>query len=377
MLPRPATTRWSSSAAFRLVFLPAQARASIAASNSLPSGSGPSPCSNGSCSSACARDDLHEAETARIVEDDRRARRHVKHHMIVRAIVAARMMELARRRRFVVGDARGTSPTCPDASPAPRRTTRSASRYLARRPRPVTVCPRSRAAKSFGNGKRRSGRRLRPSRIAHPSITGCRPRRTVSTSGKFGHARRSPCGRDVIAPLRRGALWSRRRRPVDGSTGPDHPFRLQGRAARREAGAGRTTSSTRGAALRPDERPDVGRPAPGLEGRAGHRAQSAARRPRRSRCSTSPAAPATSPSAPPRPAAPASASPSATSTPTCWRSGASARAAAASRRPHDVRRGQCRGAAVPRSAASTPTRSPSASATCRASTPRCARPIAC
>jgi hypothetical protein len=47
MLPSPATTRWSSSAAFRLVFLLWQARASMSASNSLPSGSGPSPCSSG------------------------------------------------------------------------------------------------------------------------------------------------------------------------------------------------------------------------------------------------------------------------------------------------------------------------------------------
>ena len=41
MLPRPATTVWSSSAALRLVFLPAQAAASRLASKALPSGSGP------------------------------------------------------------------------------------------------------------------------------------------------------------------------------------------------------------------------------------------------------------------------------------------------------------------------------------------------
>ena len=51
MLPSPATTRWSLSAAFSEVFLPAQARASMAASNSLPSGSGPSARSSGSESS--------------------------------------------------------------------------------------------------------------------------------------------------------------------------------------------------------------------------------------------------------------------------------------------------------------------------------------
>ena len=51
MLPRPATTRWSLSAAFSEVFLPAQAFASMAASNALPSGSGPSARSSGSSSS--------------------------------------------------------------------------------------------------------------------------------------------------------------------------------------------------------------------------------------------------------------------------------------------------------------------------------------
>ena len=44
------------------------------------------------------------------------------------------------------------------------------------------------------------------------------------------------------------------------------------RAAGREAGAGRRRVPFGRAALRPDERPDVGRPAPRLEGRAGHRA---------------------------------------------------------------------------------------------------------
>ena len=56
------------------------------------------------------------------------------------------------------------------------------------------------------------------------------------------------------------------------------PFRREDRAAGRQAGAGRRRVPFGRAPLRPDERPDVGRPAPGLEGRAGHRGQSAASR---------------------------------------------------------------------------------------------------
>src|ERR1700754_1156120 len=72
------------------------------------------------------------------------------------------------------------SSTSPDA--------RSAIRYFARRPSPVTVCPSSRATKSFWNGNRKSLRRASALTIFAPSITGCRPRRTVSTSGNSGMA---------------------------------------------------------------------------------------------------------------------------------------------------------------------------------------------
>ena len=92
----------------------------------------------------------------------------------------------------------------------------------------------------------------------------------------------------------------------------------------RQAGHGRRRFPFGRPPLRPDERPDVGRAAPRLEGRAGDRGQSAALRQGLSRCSMSPAAPATSPSAWSRPAAPAPASRSATSTPTCSPSAASA-----------------------------------------------------
>src|SRR5262249_50590660 len=54
-------------------------------------------------------------------------------------------------------------------------------------------------------------------------------------------------------------------------------FRLPAGAARAQAGAGRRRFSQRGEALRPDERPHVGRASPRLEGHARHRHQSAAR----------------------------------------------------------------------------------------------------
>src|SRR5262249_51844766 len=63
---------------------------------------------------------------------------------------------------------------------------RSASRYVARRPRPVTSRPSSRLTKSLGSGRRRSGRRASTRTKRAPSITGCSPRRTVSTSGSSG-----------------------------------------------------------------------------------------------------------------------------------------------------------------------------------------------
>ena len=55
------------------------------------------------------------------------------------------------------------------------------------------------------------------------------------------------------------------------------PFRRPDRAAGRQAGAGGRRVPFGRAPLRPDERPDVGRAAPGLEGRAGHGGQSAAK----------------------------------------------------------------------------------------------------
>ena len=56
-----------------------------------------------------------------------------------------------------------------------------------------------------------------------------------------------------------------------------HHFGYADRAPGRQAGAGGRRVPFRRAPLRPDERPDVGRPAPRLEGRAGDRGQPAAK----------------------------------------------------------------------------------------------------
>src|SRR4051794_33524606 len=63
---------------------------------------------------------------------------------------------------------------------------RSANRYLALRPSPLTVWPLSRCTKSFGSGQRRSPRWATTSTKRAPSMTGASPRRTVSTSGSSG-----------------------------------------------------------------------------------------------------------------------------------------------------------------------------------------------
>ena len=133
----------------------------------------------------------------------------------------------------------------------------------------------------------------------------------------------------------------------------------------------------RGVALRPDERPDVRRAAPAVEGRHGHGAQSAARRravraARRRRRHRRHFASASR-----------EVGGSGTRATVCdinadmlevGRGRAVKRGLDDARR---LRRGQCRGAGRSPTAASTPIPSPSASATCRASTWRCARRIAC
>ena len=84
---------------------------------------------------------------------------------------------------------------------------RSASRYLARRPSPVTLAPVRRRTKSLGNGQRKSGRLASTLRKRAPSMAGARPRRTVSTSGSSGMREAFTLWREfagaVIAPIGR------------------------------------------------------------------------------------------------------------------------------------------------------------------------------
>ena len=184
MLPRPATTRWSLSAAFSDVFLPAQAFASIAASNSFPSGSGPSDAQQRLLVQPGARHELHRTEAARIVEGDGRAIRHVEHHMVVRGALGALVIVLAWAR---CPCRRGTSPTCRDASAARRRTTdRRAD--ISRGGRALdTVSPFSLWAKPFGSGQRRSPRRTSTLRKALAFHDGRQSAAHGFDFGQFGH----------------------------------------------------------------------------------------------------------------------------------------------------------------------------------------------
>ena len=236
-----------------------------------------------------------------------------------------------------------------------------------RAPRP---CARQAARRNAsGNGKRRSVRRCSTRAKRRPTRTGSRPRRTVSTSGSSGMsavtAMRNDlqlhCNNSLISGL---ALLSARM--------ADTAKKPRAAAAERELSASRAVAPESQAGpgqrglcqgrppLRPDERSDVGRPAPAVEGRSRRLARARRKVPAPSRCSTSPAAPATSPSASSRPRA---AAPRAVICDIIAEMIEAGRAAggdgeAAAR----LRARQCRGAAVP-TGASMPIRSPSASAT--------------
>ena len=179
--------------------------------------------------------------------------------------------------------------------------------------------------------------------------------RTAKASGQ--HLRRDP---GYAEKCDRPATW-RGLRLLDGDAPVTKSRRTHGRrrasngrdpsasrSARREAGAGRRRVRNGRPPLRPDERPDVRRPAP----RSGRTRWSprwrrpGARRP--SGCSTWPAAPATSPSASSTRPARAPRRPSPTSTPRCWRSAASAPSSAGLADRVDFVEAQCRGAAVRR-----------------------------
>ena len=163
--------------------------------------------------------------------------------------------------------------------------------------------------------------------------------------GKF-ELRRDPAQMSVELALavhcRLGSRGLEKTMPAAGNS-----FRRPRNPARRQAGSV-TTSSIGRAPLRPDERPDVGRPAPRLEGRAGDRQLRPPRAARLLATSTSPAAPATSPSGWSRRAARARDATVCDINPDMLAVGARARRQArATTTASRSSGGQCRGAAVP------------------------------
>src|SRR5690606_19674635 len=83
------------------------------------------------------------------------------------------------------------------------------SRYLARRPTPVTVWPSSAGLRPAGRGKRRSARLSVTSVMVAPLSQGSRPRRTVSTSGSSGMAVKllAPCAALHHGHLCKPYIW--------------------------------------------------------------------------------------------------------------------------------------------------------------------------
>ena len=137
MLPSPATTFWSDSAAFRLVFLPAQAAPASRRRTRCRAAPARAPASAAPRRARRARHQLHEAEAARIVERDDRAVRHVKHHMIVRRELAALVVDSRRASFSSLPCSTRNEPDMPRCISSTSPEDRSASRYLARRPRPL------------------------------------------------------------------------------------------------------------------------------------------------------------------------------------------------------------------------------------------------
>ena len=190
---------------------------------------------------------------------------------------------------------RGTSPTCRDASPARRPTTN----------RPADISPAGRAlppsARSAAFRSPWQSASAGGGRAPRPWPAARLPWRAPGRGARF--RLRGVRAWLTLVPFthsapRPAALWSCPQRIIGHGQEPSqrprrHPFRRKDRAAGRQAGAGRRRVPFGRAPLRPDERPDVGRSAPGLEGRAGHRGQSAEIRQAPSLCSISPAAPAT------------------------------------------------------------------------------------
>ena len=211
---------------------------------------------------------------------------------------------------------------------------RSASRYLARRPRPSTVLPSSALHEIL---------RQRPAQIGTPRqhlIETRALQRGLQARGAPFRLREVRACVNLLKPSKVRFVASPQRSRYGPA--PDKMWPIAPMPTDRDTHFGYRTVPLGekqalvdevfhlgGAPLRPDERPDVGRTASRLEGRAGDGRQSAARASNRSRCWMSRAAPAMSLSGSRRRAAPAPTSRCATSIRTCWRSAASAPSSAA------------------------------------------------
>ena len=183
---------------------------------------------------------------------------------------------------------------------------RSASRYFARRPSPVD---------GLALETRDEILRQRPAQVAAMGLDLGEARalhdRLQSAAdgldfGQFRHCHESPESADIASPGRRAMVLPHKDYSAMPPSAGKYPLRLPAGGAGRQAGAGRRRLSQRRAALRPHERSDVGWTAPGLEGARSSapstrqsRAVRPLARPRwirdRLRCSIWPAAPATWP----------------------------------------------------------------------------------
>ena len=95
---------------------------------------------------------VHEAEAARIVEDDTRAGGQVEDDVIVRAELAPRVVVAAGERAAAPSASTRKEPDMPRCMTSTLPSSRSARRYLARRPSAVTRRPLRRRAKAGGKG---------------------------------------------------------------------------------------------------------------------------------------------------------------------------------------------------------------------------------
>ena len=153
--------------------LPGNSRAIAAPENARQATPGPDPRSGGSLQ-AGAGAEVHKAEAAGVVVGDGRAGREVEHHMVVRLGAARGEVEIARRHgRAVLRDEEAARHAKMHDQGIARR--QIGQEMLARRWSAVIVRPVRRAAKFFGNGKRKSGRRCSTETMRAPTIAAQAP----------------------------------------------------------------------------------------------------------------------------------------------------------------------------------------------------------